>query len=186
MRNDPRISSNARDRPSKMAAGFSPLYLPLVDFSLFCCHGDQKRWLTNQIPFVAASGPNITLDNPSELDVFFNSLGDDLWDRVVQESNRYTQQKLGNRFASFHQITRAELKAFIGINLIMGINRLQNYALFWSNDDFFGNQGIKRVMTKNRFEEISQYLHFNDSTKEPARCAANFDRLFKVRTVIDC
>ena len=66
----------------------------------------------------------------------------------------------------------------------MGINRLPNYALFWSNDDFFGNQGIKRVMTKNRFEEISQYLHFNDSTMEPARGAVNFNRLFKVRTVI--
>ena len=33
-------------------------------------------------------------------------------------------------------------------------------------------------MTKNRFEETSQYLHFNDSTKEPARGADNFDRLF--------
>ena len=61
----------------------------------------------------------------------------------------------------------------------MRINRLPNYALFWSNHDFFGNQGIKRVMTKNRFEEISQYLHFNDSTKEPACGAENFDRLFK-------
>ena len=40
-------------------------------------------------------------------------------------------------------------------------------------------------MTKNRFEEISQYLHFNNSTKEPACGAENFDRLFKVRAVID-
>ena len=67
---------------------------------------------------MAASGPNIALDNPSELDVFLNFLGDDLWDRVVEESNRYAQLKLGDRFASFHRITRAELKTFIGINLI--------------------------------------------------------------------
>ena len=151
---------------------------------------EEARWTAHcsdvQVPpFVAASGPNIALDNPSELYVFLKFLGDDLWDRVVEESNRYAQQKLGDRFASFHQITRAELKAFIGINLIMGINRLPNYALFWSNDDFFGNQGIKRVMSKNRFEEISKYLHFSDSTKEPARGAENFDRLYKVRTVID-
>ena len=50
---------------------------------------------------------------------------------------------------------------------------------------FFGNQGIKRVMTKNRCEEISQHLHFSDSTKEPARGAVNKDHLIKVRTVID-
>ena len=37
---NPRISSTVRDRPSKMAAGFVPLYLPLVFFSLFCCLGD--------------------------------------------------------------------------------------------------------------------------------------------------
>ena len=49
----------------------------------------------------------------------------------------------------------------------MGINRLPNYALFWSNDDFFGNQGIKRVMTKNRFEEMSQHLHFSDQLRSP-------------------
>ena len=40
-------------------------------------------------------------------------------------------------------------------------------------------------MTKNRFEEISHHLHFSNSTKEPARGAVNYDRLFKVRTVID-
>ena len=80
---------------------------------------------------MAVSGVNIALDNSSELSVFFNFLGGDLWDRVVEESNRYSEQKLGDRFANFHQITQAELKAFIGINLIMGINRLPNYALFY-------------------------------------------------------
>ena len=74
---------------------------------------EEARWTAHlsdvQVPpFVAASGPNIALDNPSELDVFLNFLGDGLWDRVVEESNRYTQQKLGDRFASFNQITRAE------------------------------------------------------------------------------
>ena len=109
-----------------------------------------------------------------------------MWNIIVEESNRYAQQRLGDRFANFRRITREELKAFFGINIIMGIVRLPNYALFWSNDDFFGNQGIKRTMTKNRYEELSCYLHFSDSTKEPARGAVNYDRLFKVRTVFDC
>ena len=96
---------------------------------------EEARWTAHlsdvQVPpFLATSGLNIASDNPSELDVFLNFLLDDLWDRVVEESNRYMQQKLGYRFASFHQITRAELKAFIGIYLIMGINRLPNYAFF--------------------------------------------------------
>ena len=87
---------------------------------------EEARWMAHltdvQVPlFVAVSGVNIALDNPSELDVFFNFLGDDLWDRVVEESNHYAQQKLGDQFANFHQIVRAELKAFIEINLSITI-----------------------------------------------------------------
>ena len=50
---------------------------------------------------------------------------------------------------------------------------------------FFGNPGIRKVMTKNRFEELSCYLHFNDSSKEPARGDRDYDRLYKVRTILD-
>ena len=69
--------------------------------------------------------------------MYAQSGSDDLWDIIVEESNRYVQQKLGDRFANFHRITCVELKAFIGINIITGIMRLPNYALFWSTDDFF-------------------------------------------------
>ena len=41
--------------------------------------------------------------------------------------------------------------------------------------------GIKGVMTKNRFEELSCCLHFNDSTKHPA----SGDRDFKVCTKLE-
>ena len=39
-------------------------------------------------------------------------------------------------------------------------------------------------MTKNRFEELSCYLHFSDSSKEPACGDTNYGRLFKVRAVL--
>ena len=151
---------------------------------------EEARWTDQlidiQVPdFLAATGINLVLNNPNELDVFLSFIGDDLWDKMVAESNRYAHQQLGDRFANFRVITRAELKAFTGINIIMGIVRLPNYALYWSNDEFFGNQGIKRVMTKNRFEELSCYLHFSDSSKEPARGDRDYDRLYKVRTVLD-
>ena len=34
-------------------------------------------------------------------------------------------------------------------------------------------------MPKNQFEEISQFFHFNDTSREPVRGEANFDRLYK-------
>ena len=36
----------------------------------------------------------------------------------------------------------------------MGFTKLTWVALHLSSDDYFGNQGIKKVMTKSRFEEI--------------------------------
>ena len=76
---------------------------------------------------------------------------------MVDETNRYAHQNLSafpDRLANFCAVTCAELKAFIAINIIMGMARLPNLALYWSCDEFFGNQGIKKTMTKNRFEEI--------------------------------
>ena len=43
-----------------------------------------------------------------------------------------------------------------------------------------------KIMTKNRYEEISQYLHFSDSSVKPARRMPGFDRLYKVPGVFDC
>ena len=73
----------------------------------------------------------------------------------------------------------------MGINIIMGIVRLPNLALYWSSDDFFCNQGIKKIMPKNRFQEISCYLHFNDSTNELPRGAPGYDRLFKISPILN-
>lgn len=47
-----------------------------------------------------------------------------------------------------------------------------------------GNEGIKQVMPKNRFKEISQYLHLNDTSRELARGDANFDSLYKCRPAL--
>ena len=49
---------------------------------------------------------------------------------------------------------------------------------------FFGNVGIKKVMPRNRFSEISGFLHFHDSSLEVARGDPGYDRLFKVRPVL--
>ena len=125
---------------------------------------------------------------PKEIDFFSAFVGDDLWDWLVYQTNFYARQKLTTfprRLAKFTDVTRHEMKAYFGIRIIMGIVRLPSIALYWSTDDFFGNVGIKKVMTKNRFEEINAFLHFNDSTREPARGTDGFDRLYKVRPVID-
>lgn len=40
-------------------------------------------------------------------------------------------------------------------------------------------------MPKNRFEEISQFLHLNDLSREPMRGDVNFDCLYKCRPALN-
>jgi hypothetical protein len=87
------------------------------------------------------------------------------------------------RLEKWQDTTVDELKGFFGISIIMEINNLPRLAMYWSSDPFIGNPGVQSVITKNRFEELSQFLHFTDSSKEPKRGEEGYDRLYKIRPV---
>ena len=70
------------------------------------------------------------------------------------------------------------------IIIIMGKSNLPRITMNWSTNPFIANSGIQGMMTKNGFEEVSQYLHFVDSNKEPGRGNANYDKLFKIGPIL--
>ena len=79
----------------------------------------------------------------------------ELIDHIVSETNIYAAQK-GCNFLTNHD----ELKAFLGISYLMGINKLPLVANYWEVDYYIGNDGIKNVTTRQRFRDILQNLHF--------------------------
>ena len=126
-------------------------------------------------------------ENPKALDLFSVIFTDEIFDHILSETNHYARQKYATKprlLAAWKDATVAELKAFLGVVIIMGINNLPSIGLYWSTNSFLGNPGIQKVMTKNRFEQLMQVLHFNDSSKEPKRGEDGFDRLYKIRPVI--
>lgn len=154
---------------------------------------EEEQWTDHlsNIPvddFTAQAGFLIDVGIDPKADNFFSFMfGEDLFDRIVVETNRYARQKLaGNeqRLGRWRDVNKDEMKAYFGICVIMGLNILPKVANYWSSDVFLGNEAIKRVMPKNRFEEISQYFHLNDSTSEPARGEENYDRLYKCRPAL--
>ena len=154
--------------------------------------GEEPTWSNVLSDFVINQfngQPGIKVKVPEEAtsDFFFNLIfGYEMVDLIVRETNRYARQKLANnaRLEKWKDTTREEVKAYLGICLVMGINNLPRLAMYWSSDPFIGNTGIQNVMTKNRFEELSQYLHFSNSATEPRRGEENFDRLYKVRPLL--
>ena len=84
------------------------------------------------------------------------------------------------------QATLKELCAFLGINILMGIHKLPKMRDYWSVDEGLGNTLIQKTMTRDRFLEILQNLHFADNLQKlPPKESESFDRAWKLRPFFD-
>ena len=95
---------------------------------------------------------------------------------IVTKTNQYAQQN-GRNFVT----KAAEMMAFLGINYIMGVNKLSTIHHYWENDDYIGNEGIRNVMTREHFKEILQNNHFADNSKSNKES----DERYKIRPLND-
>ena len=98
----------------------------------------------------------------------------ELVELIVEQSNLYVHQN-GRNFT----VTKEELKAFLGINFVMAINKLPKIAEYWRIDNLIGNDGIHNTMIRNRFCEILQNVHSADNRKDDKT-----EKAFKMRPVI--
>ena len=76
----------------------------------------------------------------------------------------------------FHAI-KQRIRASLGINYIMSINKIPTIKSYWECGQLIGNEGIGNDMAISRFEYIFRNLHFSDNTKD--------DKSDKVRSFIN-
>lgn len=145
----------------------------------------DERWIKSgkaksDAPFTRDVGPNI-LDNASPSEIFFCLFSHDLLDLIVQETNRYLQQK------QFKQapITKEELLIFLGINILMGVKKSPSYRDYWSTNPQLNDPYISSLMSVNRFGFFLGSLHISDNSKEPKKDEAAYDKLYKLRPFLD-
>ena len=74
---------------------------------------------------------------------------EELLELIVEQSNLYAHQN-GRNFT----VTKKELKAFLGINLVMAINKLSTIAEYWRVDNLIDNECIQNTMIQEHFCEI--------------------------------
>ena len=74
---------------------------------------------------------------------------------------------------AWKDVTIPEMKHFIALLLQMGICNLPSIDHYWSRDVLYRTDLWKHVMSRNRFQLILRFLHFNDnafpSTKRLAK-----------------
>jgi hypothetical protein len=57
-----------------------------------------------------------------------------------------------------------EMKAFVGLILLMGLDRRGNYSLYWTADLLLSMPGFRTVMPRNRFFLLLFLFHLTDNS----------------------
>ena len=86
--------------------------------------------------------------SPTEIISLVTDL-EELLELIVEQSNLYAHQN-GRNFT----VAKKELKVFLGINLVMAINKLSTIAEYWRIDNLIDNDCIRNTMIRERFCEI--------------------------------
>lgn len=120
----------------------------------------------------------IKLDTPVE---FFKFLfTNDLMSMIVKQSNLKSVQDNVNKPAC---ITNEELEQFIGVVIFMSTVKLPAARMYWNNN--IGQSQVYETMTCNRWETIKRFLHFSDNTKFIKFGQPGYDKLFKIRPLLE-
>ena len=135
-------------------------------------------------PFRQHFGPTHVLPSTAKpIDFFGQVFDDDLFRHIVDQTNLYALQ---NPPSSSHyrwfDTSIEELKAFIGVRILMGLNVRHSYGDYWSQDLYLEAPAVVTAFPINRYSHLLSHLHFNDNQTFIPR---GHDRLHKVRPILD-
>ena len=91
---------------------------------------------------------------------------------LVTETNRFSEQYLtavdgatqGNSYVrKWGKVTVPEMEKFIGIVFLMGIIYKPAIPMYWSSDELYSTPIFSELISRNRFQLILKFLHFNNN-----------------------
>lgn len=158
--------------------------LPVIDGTW-----DKNEPTAMRYEYNRTSGPTSHIDrNSSPAQLFCRYFTDEVWELLVEETNRYANANSSDaRHARpWYDTTVPEMKAFVGMLIIMGIVQLPRLELYWTTSHpLIATPGIASVMPRVRFEQLFRFLHLNDSNNQIPSGNPGHDKLFKVRRLLD-
>ena len=155
----------------------------------------QDDWLVN---FNHQNGPLLFDgdEEPTEYGIFSHFFDGEVIDLLVRETNRYAATTIENkggmdslsqhsRFRKWKEVQANEMKAFLAIMLLMGIDRRSNYELYWTTEWTLEAPGIRSIMSRDRFYLILTFLHCTDNAHLTRPGDENHDRRGKIKEIMD-
>lgn len=190
--NDIPISDSEDDIPlSELKARFTnnlPLNAPLLN-PIY----KPPKWSSDFRPtpppdFLHPSGvPDFikNIQNPTPYELFRLFITDDFSDHLVFQTNLYAEQIKVSKGKQYVPTNAKEINAFLGLNLLMGIKRSPSYKDYWSSGPDLNDAFICSIMSQKRFGWLLSHIHVNDNSVMPNYTSPNFDKLYKLRPMIN-
>ena len=150
---------------------------------------EKKQPTSVRYAYKLSPGPSSSLTGSvSPLDLFSCFFTHTVWDLLVTETNRFASQNSNTSAHArpWHDTTVAEMMAFTGILIIMGIIQLPRLEMYWQQSHtLLTTPGVSSIMSLVRFEQIFRFLHLANSDLQIPAGEPGYDRLFKVRGLLD-
>lgn len=125
------------------------------------------------------------MENLTPYEAFNKLFTDDILNYLVFQTNLYAEQEFHAKGKPYNKTCIAEIKTFLGINLLMGIKQYPSYRDHWSTSPDLHDPYISKLMTLHRFGWLLSHLHLNDNSVIPPRGSDTYDKLYKVRPFLE-
>ncbi|XP_042278715.1 pogo transposable element derived with ZNF domain b isoform X1 [Thunnus maccoyii] len=141
------------------------------------------------IPFMQISGPKHSLSRNSDAIDFFNLLFPSaLVELITNETNAHakTCQYLGSCNPDWFPVTTHEVKGFMGLVILMGIQNLPDPSHYWSWSHYDNSYTFYRAMSFKRFKQIAANIRMGSFATDVYRHSSNpGDSLHIFRPMLD-
>ncbi|XP_039297776.1 piggyBac transposable element-derived protein 4-like [Nilaparvata lugens] len=171
------------------------------------CSGSHKdiTWRTVNV----SDGPHFKLDSiaqysgqscikfPKHLtptETFHLYFPEEIYEHVAEQSNIYALQCVDatydipkrSRLHKLEEFTANQIQAFVAAQIGMGLTKKPAEDSFFQ-DSFWLTKtpGFSRIFNRDSYQLLKTFLHFNDNAKQIPKGQVGYDKLFKIRPLLD-
>jgi len=126
-------------------------------------------------------------DLEEPVDYYLQIVDADMWTLMVEQTNKFAQQTIGSmklkkksRLRAWTDTNVDEMRRFVGLLILIGLDSKPRLDLYWSKNDLYGSPLFQRSMKRDRFFLLLRFWHFSDND-----LLNPDDRLFKIAPVVD-
>ena len=114
---------------------------------------------------------SISLKEPEPVSVFRTFFTEEILNLITDQTNIYGKGKKQSsnqrKISKWKDVSRKEIKLFLRLVILMGINDLPTIKLYWSKDMMFHNTFTSWIMSRDRFLDIFYNLYLTNNSLKP-------------------